>query len=129
VTKTHTLRVPSTSDVWVTEVKNVKVPVTVQTTRRSYRPEAANTVTSYVRYYWVLLVKLFTLSILFLIFSTLRRVTNTEVSVVTRTVEIVPTKTVVSVFTRFVTETSSVELWQPLVHMATSYEVRIQIFY
>ena len=103
VTKTHVLRVPSTSDVWVTDMTMVNVPVTQYTTRRSYVPEPANTVTSFVR------------------------VTKTPVDVVTRTVEVYPKKTVVSVFTEFVTETSAVELWHPIVHLTTSYEVSFSI--
>ena len=101
VTKTHTLRVPSTSDVWVTDVTMVKVPVSVVTTQRSYRPDAPDTVTSFVR------------------------VTQTSIDVATRTVEAYPTKTLVSVFTNFVTKIATVDLWQPSVHTTTSYEVRI----
>ena len=103
VTKTHTLRVPSTSDVWVTDVTMVKVPVSVVTTQRSYRPDAPDTVTSFVR------------------------VTQTSIDVVTRTVEAYPTKTLVSVFTQFVTETATIELWQPIVHLSTAYDVGLTI--
>ncbi|XP_018023405.1 uncharacterized protein LOC108679318 [Hyalella azteca] len=99
VTKTHTLRVPVTSDVWVTSVTQVIVPVTQYSTERRYVPGVAGTVTSVIR------------------------ITKTPVSVVTRTEEIFPTKTMLSVFTRFNTVTRSVEFWQPIVHVATNYEV------
>ncbi|KAF2367370.1 hypothetical protein FHG87_001885, partial [Trinorchestia longiramus] len=99
VTKTHTLRVPATSDVWITSVTMVKVPVTQLTTQRNFVRGVADTVTSFVR------------------------ITSTPVSVATRTVEVFPTKTMVSVFTNFVTKTETVELWQPIQHLSTSYDV------
>ncbi|XP_018023404.1 uncharacterized protein LOC108679317 [Hyalella azteca] len=99
VTKTHTLRVPSTSDVWVTSVTMVKIPVTQLATQRTFVRAAPDTVTSLVR------------------------ITSTPVSVLTQTVDVFPTKTVVSIFTSFVTETQTVELWQPIEHVSTSYEV------
>ena len=80
----------------------VKVPVTRFSTHRSYVPElSANTVTSFIR------------------------ITQTPIAFETRTAVFSPTKTVVSVFTNFVTETRTVELWQPIVHRAISYEVLI----
>ena len=104
VTKTHTLRIPSTSDVWVTSVRAVTVPVTQLTTVRSYRSSAqAETVTSFLR------------------------ITKTEVKPETVTVEVFPTRTAVSVFTSFVTDTTVVDLWQPIVHLQTKFEVSIFI--
>ena len=77
------------------------MPVTQLSTKRSYTREQADTVTSLVR------------------------VTKTPVEVVTRTVETFKTKTVVSVFTNFVTETSAVVLWHPIVHITTTFEVSL----
>ena len=77
----------------------VKVPVSVLNTQRSYRPDAADTVTSFVR------------------------VTQTPIEVATRTAQVYSTKTLVSVYTSFVTETATTELWQPIVHLSTSYDV------
>ena len=51
------------------------------------------------------------------------RITTTPVAVETRTVETSSVTTFVSVFTKFVTDTTTVELWQPIVHRVTSFEV------
>jgi len=99
VTKTHTLRIPSTSDVWVTSLKIVTMPVTQLTTARSFGPSSlVDTVTSFLR------------------------ITKTEVVPVTRTVEVYPTKTLLSVYTSFMTSVTVVDLWQPIVHYSTQYE-------
>merc|ERR1719423_84770 len=50
VTKTHTLRIPSTSDVWITSVKSVTIPVTRFSTSRAFVPsKSAGSVTSFIR--------------------------------------------------------------------------------
>lgn len=48
-TVTHTFRVTTTSDIWVTESTFVELPVTVYTTERDFVPEVARTVTSVLR--------------------------------------------------------------------------------
>jgi len=98
VTKTHTLRIPSTSDVWVTSLRTVVQQVTQLATSRDFRPALPETVTSLIR------------------------VTHTKFLPSTVTVETVPTKTVVSVYTNFVTSTTTVDYWQPIVHYSTQYE-------
>merc|ERR1712126_343706 len=47
-TKTHRLRVPVTSDIWVTDATQIDAYVTVYETERRYIPERADTVTSYI---------------------------------------------------------------------------------
>lgn len=48
-TVTHTFRVTTTSDIWVTESTFVELPVTVYTTDRDYVPEVPRTVTSVLK--------------------------------------------------------------------------------
>lgn len=100
VSKTHTLRLPVFEDVWVTSVKKITVPVTQLVTRRQYVPAShADTATSFLR------------------------LTRTAVDVTTSTSAVFPTKTMVSAFTIFLTDTKTVDLWQPIVHLDTKYEV------
>jgi len=98
VTNTHTLRIPSTSDVWITSLKTEILPVTQLLTSWAYRPALPETVTSFVR------------------------VTQTKFVPSTVTVETFPTKTLVSIYTAFVTSTTEVDYWQPITHYSTQYE-------
>ncbi|XP_047482601.1 uncharacterized protein LOC125034723 [Penaeus chinensis] len=98
-TVTHTFRVTTTSDIWVTESTFVELPVTVYTTERDYVPEVPRTVTSVLR------------------------VTTTPVFVKTAEDFVNPSRTFVSVYTSFVTTTETVKFWQSIYHVSTDYQI------
>merc|ERR1719147_175803 len=97
-TKTHRLRVPVTSDIWVTDATQIDAYVTVYETERRYIPERADTVTSYIA------------------------VTATPVAVVTASRGVVPTRAVTTEYTSFVTSVTDVELWQTVTHTYTQFQ-------
>ncbi|XP_042209430.1 uncharacterized protein LOC121857444 [Homarus americanus] len=99
VTKTHTLRETSTSDVWITDQTTVVLPVTQYTTDWDFVSSDPNTRTSVVR------------------------VTSTPVDIVTATVAVVPVRTHVSVYTSFHTTTTILEYWQSITHVSLEHLV------
>merc|ERR1719290_988916 len=104
-TKTHRLRVPVTSDIWVTDATQIDAYVTVYETERRYIPERADTVTSYIA------------------------VTATPVAVVTASRGVVPTRAVTTEYTSFVTSVTDVELWQTVTHTFTQFQGYTQAEY
>ncbi|XP_063859226.1 uncharacterized protein LOC135100317 [Scylla paramamosain] len=100
ITATETIRIPVTSDVWVSTVVNHPVPVTHLVTEYSYVPIDAYTKTSVVI------------------------VTSTPISVVTQTSQVNSIRTAVSVFTTFVTETETKELYHTISHHVYNHEFR-----
>merc|ERR1712126_388837 len=97
-TKTHRLRVPVTSDIWVTDATQIDAYVTVYETERRYIPERADTVTSYIA------------------------VTAPPIAVVTASRGVVPTRAVTTEYTSFVTSVTDVELWQTVTHTYTQFQ-------
>ncbi|RXG55581.1 hypothetical protein Avbf_15863 [Armadillidium vulgare] len=98
-TRTYTVWKTSTSDVKITSAVLVPLTVTQYSTRRDFEKEDPDTVTSFVR------------------------ITKTPVVIKTKVVEKFPIRTVVSRLTRFKTVTSTVDLWFPVTHYQTSFEV------
>nr|XP_053656940.1 uncharacterized protein LOC128705849 [Cherax quadricarinatus] len=99
-TVTHTLRETTTSDVWVTDQTVITLTVTQASTKWDFLPREPLTVTSVIR------------------------ITSTPVLVVTATWVTNPVRTMVSVFSRFVTVTDTVKYWQTITHVALSHEIQ-----
>ncbi|XP_045126355.1 uncharacterized protein LOC123513316 [Portunus trituberculatus] len=99
-TVTQTIRVPVTSDVWVSSVTYHPVPATHLVTEYSYIPIDSTTVTSVIV------------------------VTSTPVSVVTQTSQVNPVRTAVSVFTSFLTDTETRRLYHTITHTAYYHELK-----
>ncbi|XP_064082742.1 uncharacterized protein LOC135198753 [Macrobrachium nipponense] len=99
VYKTHPLRVRVTSDVWITETRDVNEVVTAFVTVYSYFPANPRTVTSLIR------------------------VISTPVVVKTVEVLVTPTRTLTSVHTSFVTTTQTVRFWQSITHVSVAHSV------
>ncbi|RXG59076.1 hypothetical protein Avbf_14306 [Armadillidium vulgare] len=99
ITRTHTLRKTATSNVYVTSAVLVPVTVTQYSTRRDFVEEDPDTITSFIR------------------------LTSTPIVIETNTIEKMPVRTVVSKVTQLRTVTSTVDLWQPITHYDTSFEV------
>ncbi|XP_053635068.1 uncharacterized protein [Cherax quadricarinatus] len=99
-TVTHTLRETTTSDVWVTDQTVVTLTVTQASTQWDFLPQQPQTVTSVMR------------------------ITSTPVVVVTATAVTNSVRTVVSVFSQFVTVTDTVKYWQTITHVAVSHEIQ-----
>ncbi|KAL7630155.1 UNVERIFIED_CONTAM: hypothetical protein RMT77_019601 [Armadillidium vulgare] len=99
ITRTHTLHKTATSNVYVTSAVLVSVTVTQYSTRRDFVDEDPDTVTSFIR------------------------LTSTPIVIETNTIEKMPIRTVVSKVTFLRTVISTVDLWQPITHYDTSFEV------
>ena len=99
-TVTHTLRETTTSDVWVTDQTVVTFTVTQASTVWDFLPQEPRTVTSVMR------------------------ITSTPVVVVTATAVTNPVRTMVSVFSQFVTVTDTVKYLQTITHVALSHEIQ-----
>lgn len=131
---THTFRVTTTSDIWVTESTFVELPVTVYTTERDFVPEVARTVTSVLRVtttpvrralHAVCILDIKEMFILFiiLIYASPDLVLGFQVAIKTAEEFVNPSRTFVSVFTSFVTTTETVKFWQSIYHVSTDYQV------
>ncbi|XP_045134980.1 uncharacterized protein LOC123518306 [Portunus trituberculatus] len=99
VTVTQTIRIPVTSDIWVSTATPYTVRVTSLATDYTYVPDHAETVTAVVA------------------------VTNTPVSVVRETSWINPVRTAVSVYTTFLTETERKDLYHTVTHVDVHHEI------
>ncbi|XP_050693858.1 uncharacterized protein LOC126984277 [Eriocheir sinensis] len=99
ITGTQTIRVPVTSDVWVSDIVTSPVYATQLVTEYSWVP-----VDSVTR-------------------TTLMTVTTTPVSMVSQTSYVNPTRTVVSVHTIFLTETARKDLYHTVTHVALHHEI------
>ncbi|XP_045135695.1 uncharacterized protein LOC123518758 [Portunus trituberculatus] len=99
VTETQTIRVPVTSDIWVSTATPYTVRVTSLATDYTFVPANAETVTAVVA------------------------VTNTPISVVRETSCINPVRTAVSVYTTFLTETERKDLYHTVTHVDVHHEI------
>ncbi|KAK8394342.1 hypothetical protein O3P69_006507 [Scylla paramamosain] len=99
-TVTQVIRVPVTSDVWVSSVIIHPVTATHLVTEYSYVPIDSTTVTSVII------------------------VTSTPVSVVSQTSQVNPVRTAVSVYTTFVTETERKQLYHTVTHFVHQHELK-----
>ncbi|XP_063879242.1 uncharacterized protein LOC135110642 [Scylla paramamosain] len=99
VTVTQTIRIPVTSDIWVSTAIPYTVRVTSLATDYTYVPDDAETVTAVVA------------------------VTNTPISLVRETSCINPVRTAVSVFTSFLTDTERKDLYHTVTHVNVHHEI------
>ncbi|XP_050693854.1 uncharacterized protein LOC126984274 isoform X3 [Eriocheir sinensis] len=99
VTTTQTVRVPVTSDVWVSTVTQYTVTATQLTTHWGFNPTRPDTVTSVIT------------------------ITNTPVSIIRHTAGVNPVRSVTSIFTSFVTETERKDLFHSITHIDIHHEI------